>query len=363
MTGKPSAPRLPGLELLRGLAALAVCVGHVRAYLLPPFRTGGYAAWEQPLYFLTAHGDAAVWVFLVLSGYLVGGSVLKARATGAWTWPDYLWRRGTRLWMVLLPALAVTYLCDTWRGDSPVATAGAMAARADFPRDGLTLLGNVCFLQDLVVAPYGSNTALWSLAYECWLYLLFPLLLGAAGVGGAGRRWGAALLAAGILWLLGPRGWWLSLPWATGAALAWFVQQRPASGMPWPRAWPWIGLGAALTLLPFLPASAKTLAMPLVTIATAFLVWSEGGRPFVDAPRFGLGALSYTLYAMHMPMTVLLTSAAFGPWALVGGPLRWLIVLAITGALVVVAAGLWWLFERRTDEVRVALRRRFDPST
>lgn len=355
-------PRLPGLELLRGLAALAVCLGHVRAYLLPPFRSGGYASWEQGLYFLTAQGEAAVWVFFVLSGYLVGGSVLRSRATGAWAWPDYLWRRGVRLWMVLLPALVVTYLCDAWRGDAPVATAGAMAARADFPRDGLTLLGNLCFLQDLVVPPYGSNTALWSLSYEFWFYLLFPLCLVVGGDAAAGRRFVAAGFVVGILWLLGPRGWWLALPWGAGAALAWFARLRPAVGLR-PRAAPWIGLGAVLTALPFLPSSAKPLAMPVVTIATAFLVWSEGGRPVVDAPRFGLGALSYTLYAMHMPMAVLLTSAVFGPWALVGGPLRWLIVIAITGALVVVAAGLWWLFERRTDEVRVALRRRFDPST
>jgi peptidoglycan/LPS O-acetylase OafA/YrhL len=357
MTGKPNAPFLPGLELLRGLAALAVCVGHVRAYLLPPFRAGGYATWEQPLYFLTAHGDAAVWVFFVLSGYLVGGSVLRAHAAGTWAWPDYLWRRGVRLWMVLLPALAVTYLCDTWRGDSPVATAGAMAARADFPHDGLTLLGNICFLQDLVVAPYGSNTALWSLAYEFWFYLLFPLLLGAAGGGGSGRRCASALLAAGILWLLGPRGWWLAMPWATGAALAWLVQHRPAQGMAWPRAWPWVGLGAALTALPFLPSAAKPLAMPVVTIAMAVLVWSEGSRTVVAEPRFGLGAISYTLYAMHMPLAVVVTSAVAGPWSLVAGPLRWISILLVTGALLVLTVGLWWLFERRTDEVRAAMRK------
>ncbi|MEY4854855.1 MAG: hypothetical protein RIR32_1531, partial [Verrucomicrobiota bacterium] len=34
---------IPGLELLRGLAALAVCLGHVRALSLPPLRSGDYA--------------------------------------------------------------------------------------------------------------------------------------------------------------------------------------------------------------------------------------------------------------------------------------------------------------------------------
>ena len=47
-----------------------------------------------------------------------------------------------------------------------------------------TLLGNLAFLQDFFARPYGSNGPLWSLSYEFWFYLVFPLLVGAGSVGG-----------------------------------------------------------------------------------------------------------------------------------------------------------------------------------
>ena len=349
----------PGLELLRGLAALAVCVGHVRAFLLPPWRSGGYEWWEQGLYFLSAQGEAAVWIFLVLSGYLVGGSVLHRRAAGTWSWPDYLLRRGTRLWVVLIPALALTFLCDAWRGPAPVVSAGAMATDVVFRHDLPTLVGNLCFLQDVVVAPYGSNTPLWSLAYEAWFYVLFPVVLVSCGDGPRGRRIGAALCALGILWLLGPRGWWLALPWLIGAALARREQRRPGQGSACPRPLPWLGLVAVLACLPFLPAGCRAWALPLVTVATVALVWSETARANLrGAPLAGLGAISYTLYATHMPLTILLTTALAGPAMHVAGAMRWGVVAGATAALVLVAGALWWTFERRTEAIRTALQRR-----
>ena len=36
-------------------------------------------------------------------------------------------------------------------------------------------LGNAAFLQMIAVPPYGSNTPLWSLSFEWWYYILFPL--------------------------------------------------------------------------------------------------------------------------------------------------------------------------------------------
>ncbi|GBL43803.1 hypothetical protein LBMAG55_03690 [Verrucomicrobiota bacterium] len=350
----------PGLELLRGLAALAVCLGHVRAFLLPPFRSGGYAGWETPLFFFSAQGEFAVWIFLVLSGYLVGGSVLHRRAAGNWSWSDYLLRRGTRLWVVLVPALAVTWLCDASRGNVPADSAGAMVAGVDSPHDARTLLGNLFFLQDVVVAPYGSNTPLWSLAYEFWFYLLFPAALVVMADQGWWRRVAAVLVAGGILWLVGPRGWGLAIPWLSGAALARYTIHRPGQVRPGPRGLPWGGLAAVLLLIPFLPAGGKFLALPLVTVATAWTVWGESGRPELAGPPVAwLGKISYTLYAVHMPIAVLLTSAVAGPGLLVAGPGRWLVVLGVTAALVLLACPLWWAFEGRTEAIRVALKRRF----
>ena len=351
--------RCDALEWLRGLAALAVCLGHVRALLLPPLRSGDYAGWERGLYFLTVHGEAAVWIFFVLSGYLVGGSVLRQVAGGSWRWSDYLLRRGTRLWVVLIPALLLTWACDQARGSGPVITGGAMTFPHPLAADAWTFLGNLLFLQDMVLPPFGSNLALWSLAYEWWLYLLFPLMVLAA----RSRAWREqcllALLAAGIFWLLGPRGRWLSLAWFVGALVAQRRAAPGARGLPGPRLLPWLGLVAALAAKPYLASSCPLLAMPAIVVATVGVLWGEAGRAGT-LPAFAvrLGVTSYTLYAIHFPLAILAASMLAGPYCHATGPGRWLVVFGLTGGLLLFAQGWWWLFERRTDSLRQALGRR-----
>src|ERR1039458_8382680 len=53
--------------------------------------------------------------FFVLSGYLVGGSVLRSVRTGSWSWRAYLLGRLSRLYVVLLPALLLGGALD-WLG-------------------------------------------------------------------------------------------------------------------------------------------------------------------------------------------------------------------------------------------------------
>jgi peptidoglycan/LPS O-acetylase OafA/YrhL len=38
------------------------------------------------------------------------------------------------------------------------------------------LLGNLVFLQAILVPTWGSNGPLWSLAFEFWFYIWFPTL-------------------------------------------------------------------------------------------------------------------------------------------------------------------------------------------
>jgi peptidoglycan/LPS O-acetylase OafA/YrhL len=357
-TGTRTTP-IPGLELLRGLAALAVCLGHVRALSLPPLRSGDYAGWERGLYFLTLHGEAAVWIFFVLSGYLMGGSVLRQVTAGSWRWSDYLLRRGTRLWVVLIPALLLTWACDQAHGSGPVITGGAMTFPHPLAADTWTFLGNLLFLQDMVVPPFGSNLALWSLAYEWWLYLLFPLLVLAARSRAWRERCLLAVLAAGIFWLLGPRGRWLSLAWLVGALVAQRRAAPGARGLPGPRLLPWLGLAAALAAKPYLASPFPLLAMPVIVVATVGVLWGEAGRTD-PLPAFAvqLGSSSYTLYAIHVPLAILALTVVSGPFLQEPGPTRWLAVFGLTGGLLLFAQGWWWLFERRTDSLRQALTRR-----
>lgn len=109
-------PRFDHIDMLRGLAALLVCVGHIRGMLWVDY--GALASPDvvtKGLYFLTGLGHQAVVLFFALSGFLVGGSAFQRIRSGQFRAGDYLLRRLTRLWTVLLPALVLGALWD-WLG-------------------------------------------------------------------------------------------------------------------------------------------------------------------------------------------------------------------------------------------------------
>jgi peptidoglycan/LPS O-acetylase OafA/YrhL len=94
------------LDAIRGIAALLVCLGHWRRVLFVPFRDViSHRALMTVAYLITGAGDQAVIVFFVLSGFLVGGTILRALDQQRWSWKQYLTHRLVRLWLVLLPAL------------------------------------------------------------------------------------------------------------------------------------------------------------------------------------------------------------------------------------------------------------------
>ncbi len=136
------------------------------------------------LYGVTAIGHQAVVVFFVLSGYWVGGSLLRKARQGRFSWPSYLADRTTRLWVVLVPALVLTLALDAIGRRY----FGAMTACVGDPRyggvaldqrpiDGLTFFGNVFFMGGIRVPTFGSITALWSLGFEFWMYVIAAIIL------------------------------------------------------------------------------------------------------------------------------------------------------------------------------------------
>src|SRR5207237_4651180 len=95
-------------------------------------------------------------------------------------------RRLSRLWTVLIPALLVVLLLDTVGRTFFASSAyysGSPLFHGVAPTSDATHLspvewfGNAAFLQGYWVHPFGTDGPLWTLAYEFWYYLLFPLLL------------------------------------------------------------------------------------------------------------------------------------------------------------------------------------------
>src|SRR5258707_10002263 len=97
------------LNAIRGAAALIVLLGHTRSLFFSSLTADTAPTQAAANYVVRGNratvGEVAVIIFFVLSGYLVGGSVIRSVKNGTWSWKSYLFKRITRLWVVLIPAL------------------------------------------------------------------------------------------------------------------------------------------------------------------------------------------------------------------------------------------------------------------
>ncbi len=228
------------LDALRGVAAVGVCFSHLRDFFFLDYpRLPHHNALLAATYLATGLGHQWVIVFFVLSGYLVGGSVLRSMALDRWSWKSYLLNRLTRLYTVLFPALVLGGLLD-FAGIHLFGTAGiysgktgthellySVSSRLTLP----ILAGNYAFLQGIFVPTFGSNGPLWSLANEFWYYIAFPFLACALWprLSMPQRLLNGVLLAAVVLFMR-PSIALLGLSWLMGVAIH-YVPYLPAENV------------------------------------------------------------------------------------------------------------------------------------
>lgn len=160
------------LDLIRGLSAILVVMEHLSSRLFVGY--GNITSNNlliKFLYLLNLLGGPAVIIFFVLSGFFISRSVLKAVFENKWSWRSYLINRLSRLFIVLIPALILTLSLDHFAQNFGYKVYNS-------PIENLKdFVGNLFFLQNIFVGFYGSNAPLWSLSYEFWYYMLFPLLV------------------------------------------------------------------------------------------------------------------------------------------------------------------------------------------
>lgn len=174
------------LDFVRGMAAVAVSLSHLRNFFFVDYsQVINPNLFDKFFYFITGFGHAAVMIFFVLSGYFIGGAVYTRIKEHRWSWVDYGISRLARLWTVLIPALLLTLMWD-FLGMHLHGIGGYDGRFGDLIHSGPNalapinlsvscFLGNVFFLQTIKCPIFGTNGPLWSLAYEFWYYLLFPL--------------------------------------------------------------------------------------------------------------------------------------------------------------------------------------------
>ncbi|MCA9883172.1 MAG: acyltransferase [Anaerolineae bacterium] len=176
------------LDLTRWIAALAVVMGHFRSYMF--INAGGVEnnnILTRIFYFVTGFGHEAVIIFFVLSGFLVGGKALSNVNAGKFNLKTYSIKRFSRIYLVVFLALPLGAALDligmhyfnqagmyngtySFQLGSPVFSAQMQLTPG-------VALGNLFMLQTVTVPPLGTNLPLWSLANEFWYYILFPLCL------------------------------------------------------------------------------------------------------------------------------------------------------------------------------------------
>lgn len=357
---------------------MLVMSGHLRALFFV-----GFTEVERPnmavkgLYLLTSLGHQAVVVFFVLSGWLISASVVRAVANGKWHWRVYLITRLTRLWIVLLPALAVGAFFDLagmrmFGRDGVYGGVGEYSSIISYEvRDRIilpTLLGNVTFLQAIRVPPFGSNGALWSLAYEFWYYLLFPLiflLIVSSRKTALYRRIGVFAAILGVLLLVGSSVAGLFMVWLLGT-VALLAASSGAAQSPLPRT------SAVIGMILIIVSNVLALGLGLVisnglvsdfllgltfafTLYLVVRIFREELQPtlFHDGAR-RLASFSFTLYVVHLPLLTFLQA-----WSRSAGQTRWQpdaahigIGMALGVAILIYAYTFSYVTERHTDSLR-----------
>ena len=362
------------LDAMRGVAALVVFASHARNMFFGS-RAAAVSAVAQSATIghpgITGLGSQAVIVFFVLSGYLVGGSVLRGTAAGRWNWQDYLRQRMVRLWIVLIPALLIGAGIDLAGlhlfGNSTLY--GGPAGQSVIPPVAQQLgvsvfLGNLFFLQEILVPRFGSNVALWSLANEFWYYMAFPFLVFLFRGPRVSTRIGAAavLLLTGVF--VGKSISFYVLIWLLGAGVSLLnLKMRP-------------GFALRLTgfsLLAFaatsvfarrysIPEFAAALTLALITSTTIYgcLHQRTMAGPAVYSWLSGaLAKMSYSLYLTHLPALVFVSALLVNPWhpwskdgVHVFGFGCVLLGVFLYSALI------YFVFERHTDRLKNAIRKR-----
>jgi peptidoglycan/LPS O-acetylase OafA/YrhL len=194
MSKRSNDKNLRFLDGLRGLAALYVMLGHARWLLWEGYSEGfqkhpeAYSLFNKALvYFfsLFKYGYEAVLFFFVLSGFVIhlryAKRIEEQGASAKFDWAAFVWRRARRLYPPLLAAIGLAFLLDS------IGKANGFAIydqATPYPvinqnvtthLDGLTLLGNLAFLMKTYVPVFGCNGPLWSLKFEWWFYMIYPV--------------------------------------------------------------------------------------------------------------------------------------------------------------------------------------------
>jgi peptidoglycan/LPS O-acetylase OafA/YrhL len=312
----PSLPiYYPYFDYLRIALAIVVMLVHDR--LIP---------WENS-------GNLAVQVFFALSGWLIGGALLKLAPRDL---PRFYFNRTLRIWIPYYIALVLLVIASLLR--DPI-----NGKWAEFVFYKLTfvfhLFGRDHAAEIVRQMPLqGTGSHFWSVNAEEQFYLVAPVLLvmTASKIGRSVIFWSVLTLVA-----------WLNDTYSSivfGVLAAVIVHHHGAiHRQPLPIGILWgTTIVAALGLIAGLNYA---LIAPIFSIGLVLLLAIKGNPTPIG--QF-VGGMSYPLYLNHW-IGVFIGNALFAPWNLKTSPLRSILSLVLNFGI---AAALYWGVDRRIVTLR-----------
>lgn len=338
MTTGPGPAMRADIQSLRGFAVLAVILYHAGLPLVP-------------------NGFLGVDLFFVVSGFLIGGHVLRALEQDDFSFGGFYLRRIRRL----VPAAYATLLL-TMLGGAILLTADAHARFAAQALGALGYVTNVVLWRQINYFNDQSDSEpllhMWSLAVEEQFYLLLPLALWLLP-----RSWrGSATMIVTLVglalylvlhprspgaafYLLPTRMWELGI----GVLAAMLAIRQTGERAARRLALPALGFVVGPVLLS-LPVPQHWLALP-VCLGTAGLLLAALPGHRALAPLERIGDASYSLYLVHWP----LFAFAHLIWLGTSPPL--FVRVALVAASVVLGCLSWRMVEQPGRFAPVTARR------
>jgi peptidoglycan/LPS O-acetylase OafA/YrhL len=365
---------------VRGVAATYVMLNHARFLLFISAATalalhpGTVFKAALAVLALTRYGVAGVMCFFIVSGYAIHYRQAYKMA-GKWqkmSWGGYAMHRARRLYPPLLAAIVIIFVADMigshfYPGMYNGASNVVLSLGGDHTPTIGSFFGTLTFTQGFVTKVFGSDDPLWSLAYEGFFYLMYPIILGLDLRIGPVKTLGmitvlglsvAAIIGIGIT----PSGLNVDLYSPLGIAAhalnllamwpAWvagvFIADARAGRVRIPTQWWSIAAAVGLVMLGtsalYLVVKNPNIQINDINIFYGIWVvsffgpigWLCAGRHEMRArkivagiyrPIKWLGKMSYSLYVVHFPVLAMICAIYLSghsdlprtPWLMLGG--------------------------------------------
>ena len=280
------------LHATRWIASLIVLLGHAQMYAREKTGNGAFG-WE----YIGDHAHSGVVIFFVLSGFVIAWSVDKSADL---TCKKYYIDRFSRIYSVLPMAIIFTVILDSVGGQ----LSSSYSNPHLIPQDNywVRVLVNLFSVQGYqgYRVQLGSNSALWSIGYEFFYYIVFGLIFFWREIFHSKIKL-ASVVVLSLFILAGTKITLYFLIWLLG-----FIAYKLQKKMTLNFGYFWLFLVVALLVNHFVVYLAlgndeylRDFSLALV-VAAMFVP----ATPSVGTVRFHkfMADFSYSLYAFHMPI-------------------------------------------------------------